>query len=389
MANTYREVTSQTGLGGNIKRRFGGMIVGILLFLGAFPLLWWNEGQLKQQHEGLDWLTETTASVDPREAGSGTEGQPVHLVGMAETSEALTDSLFSLSLNGLLRLNRQVEMYQWKETETTRTEDTAGGGSRTITEYSYSKVWSEEAINSSGFARGGYDNPSMPYQSQWFNARAATLGVFELQDNVITRLDDTAVLPITTYPIEPPIGFIAANETQLFRGEGSLNDPLIGDIRTQFNYVSNQTISVLARQSGTRLAQINTPNNLNYLLVDQGDHTAVQLIEAKRSEEELKAWIFRGVGLLMMLIGVQSIFHFIGSLFGFIPFVRGFVGGIGFLAGFLVALTLGSLTIATAWLAARPSFAIALFGLAAITFIGGTVFGRRNVRKTRDKLANA
>ena len=389
MVEIHREVVSQTGLGGNIKRRFTGMLVGIILFFGAFPLLWWNEGQLRQQHVGLDWLGETAVTVDPSEAGQGTNGQPVHLVGLAETNEALNDRVFNLSLTGLLRLNRQIEMYQWEETETTRTEDTAGGGSRTVKEYSYSKVWSETPINSGSFNRSGYDNPDMPYQSDWHNAQQAQFGVFRLERNIISKLTETAVLPIANYPMQPPAGFEPVTETQFFRGQGSLSDPAIGDMRAQFNYVSNQTISVIAQQSGDRLGTVTTPNDLDYLLVGQGEHTAQDLIETRRSQEEIKAWIIRGVGLLMMLIGVQSIFHFIGSLFGFIPFVRGFVGGIGFVAGFMVALTFGSVTIALAWFAARPSFAMTLLGIAAATFIISTIFGRRNVRKTRAKYANA
>ena len=389
MSDRYTEVVSRRGLGGNIKRRFSGMIIGLILFLAAFPLLWWNEGQLKQQHEGLDWLLQHAVSIDPSEAGAATDGQPVHLIGTPQTEESLTDPLFGLSLTGLIRLKRQVEMYQWKETETTRTRDTPGGGSETIKEYSYSKVWSEDAINSSGFAKRGYDNPRMPFQSEWFDARQASFGVFRLEQNIIRLLDRTETLPLGSYQLTAPDGFAPVSDTSLYRGSGSPSSPELGDLRIQFNYVAIQPVSIIARQSGNHLTDVTTPNNLDYLLVAQGHQAAEQLVEPRRSSEEMKAWIIRGVGILMMLIGVQGIFHFIGSLLGFIPFFRGFVGGIGFLAGLMVALTLGSTTIALAWLAARPIFAIACLGLAAVTLLGGGVFGARNVRKTNRKLAHS
>ena len=85
MPDVYTEVISSTGLGGNIKRRFIGMIIGLILFVAAFPLLWWNEGQLLKQHEGLDWLLQHAIAVDPSEAGSATDGGPVYLVGTPET----------------------------------------------------------------------------------------------------------------------------------------------------------------------------------------------------------------------------------------------------------------------------------------------------------------
>ncbi|MEM6903698.1 MAG: hypothetical protein AAF556_10725, partial [Pseudomonadota bacterium] len=116
MVTKYTEVVSSTGLAGNIKRRGKGAVVGILLFVLAFPLLWWNEGQLKEQHEGLDWLKTNTVSIDPQEAAANTNGQSVHLVGTPKTDETISDQRFGLALNGLLRLKREVEMFQWEET---------------------------------------------------------------------------------------------------------------------------------------------------------------------------------------------------------------------------------------------------------------------------------
>ncbi|MBV6631591.1 MAG: TMEM43 family protein [Alphaproteobacteria bacterium] len=390
MAAKYTEVVSSTGWGGNVKRRGKGAIIGILLFILAFPLLWWNKGQLKEQHEGLDWLKTNTVSIDPREAAADTDGQSVHMIGTPQTDETISDQRFGLALNSLLRLKREVEMFQWKKTETTRTEDTAGGGSRTVKEYTYDRVWSEQFYDSSGFryADKHPNPPTMEYQSRWHNAQNASFGVFRLEQNVIGQLDETRDLPLGGYSITPPEGFQLASETYLFRGAGSLNSPQIGDYRTVFRYVALDPISMIARQSGNRLQSVRTANNLEYLLVGQGQFTAEDLIEKRRGEEELKAWIIRAVGMIMMAIGVQSVFALLGSLLGFIPFVRGLAGGIGFIAGVMVAITLGSLTIAMAWLAARPVFAMGLLAVAATTLIAGGFFGRRKV-KQNNSLAKA
>lgn len=365
----------------------GLMFICMIFFFAAFPVLWWNEAELKQKHKGLDWLLLHSVSIDPAEAGAATDGQPVYLTGTPRTEESLTDPLFGLSLTNLLRLKRQVEMYQWQETESTSTRDTPGGGSETIKEYSYSKIWSENAINSGDFAKSGYDNPPMPYKSEWYNARQARLGVFLLEQNIIRLLDRTQTLPLSSYRVTPE-GFASVNDTSLYRGSSNPASPELGDLRIQFNYVSVQPISIIARQSANYLTYVTTPNNLDYLLVAQGHQTAAQLIETRRSNEEMTAWIVRGVGILMMVMGVQSIFHFIGALLGFIPYVRGFLGGIGYLGGLMVALTLGSTTIALAWMAARPDFALNYFGLAAFGLLGSGVFGTRNVRQTNRKLAH-
>ena len=36
---------SHTSWGGRIKTSFKGLLFGLILFLGAFPLLFWNEGR--------------------------------------------------------------------------------------------------------------------------------------------------------------------------------------------------------------------------------------------------------------------------------------------------------------------------------------------------------
>jgi len=42
--DVFTEVTSQN-IGSRLKDSLGGMCIGALLFFGAFPLLFWNEGQ--------------------------------------------------------------------------------------------------------------------------------------------------------------------------------------------------------------------------------------------------------------------------------------------------------------------------------------------------------
>ena len=45
MSDSYQSVTSR-GLGDNLIESIKGIVVGVILFLVSFPVLWWNEGRL-------------------------------------------------------------------------------------------------------------------------------------------------------------------------------------------------------------------------------------------------------------------------------------------------------------------------------------------------------
>ena len=53
MANVFSETTSQ-GFGQRIKSSFAGIVVGLGMFVAAFPLQWWNEGRAVRRTEGLN-----------------------------------------------------------------------------------------------------------------------------------------------------------------------------------------------------------------------------------------------------------------------------------------------------------------------------------------------
>ena len=64
---------------------------------------------------------------------------------MATTSEILVDPSFGVAQQAI-HLERRVSMYQWRESRESKTEKKLGGGTETITTYSYSKGWSDRPI---------------------------------------------------------------------------------------------------------------------------------------------------------------------------------------------------------------------------------------------------
>src|SRR5262249_16773874 len=101
MPDQFTEVTSQgwfSRLGDSLK----GMIGGFIMFIVAFPLLFWNEGRAvrtyKSQQEGAKAVVSLSADkIDPRY-----EGRLIHVNGTPVADETLTDDQMGVTSKGMV-----------------------------------------------------------------------------------------------------------------------------------------------------------------------------------------------------------------------------------------------------------------------------------------------
>jgi len=140
----FKEVTRQSWfsrIGGAVM----GVLVGLVLFVLAFPLLFWNEGRAVTTYKTLQEGGNIVVSVAADKVDPSNAGRLIHLTGLADTQATLTDPVFGVSAKAL-KLRRTVEMYQWKENSSSETTKKLGGGTETVTEYWYSREWSGELV---------------------------------------------------------------------------------------------------------------------------------------------------------------------------------------------------------------------------------------------------
>ena len=130
MSEEFREI-EEVGLGQNLKNAAGGVLVGFLMFVGAFPLLWWNEGRAVSTAQMLAEAKGGVVSVDSAEDPARHEGKLVHLQGEIAVDQEVVDSTFGVKVKRP-GLERQVEMYQWTERVKTKEEQKVGGGTRRL-----------------------------------------------------------------------------------------------------------------------------------------------------------------------------------------------------------------------------------------------------------------
>jgi hypothetical protein len=365
--NSFTQVTEQSWLG-QLAGSFFAVIFGIVLFFASFVLLYWNEGRAVVAIDSLNAGAHMVVSVPEGTVNPANQGHLVHVSGTVAVGRAAADPMFHITLAGAVRLQRSVSMYQWKETEHTETQKNVGGSQTTRTTYSYAKVWSASAIDSSDFKHpDGHANPVMTLHSGVFNADGVKIGAFRLESSLLQKLSGFETLA-------PPDTATGAGTNPSFRREGeqfyhgaSPQSPAIGDMQVSFEVIKSQPVSVIAAQLGDTLAPFRGNDGRVIELVDLGTRDAGSMFQEAKSQASTLTWILRGVGFVMMVIGITLMAAPLAWLASVLPFLEGVVDAAAFFVGLVLAIPLTLATIAIAWVAHRPLLGVGLLivGVAA------------------------
>jgi hypothetical protein len=378
----YREVTS-TSWGSRIGGSLKGIIFGFILFLVAFPLLFWNEGRTVERYKSLVEGSGLVVTVSGSTVNPANEGQLVHLTDTATTDETLEDSQLGISAQAI-KLRRIVEMYQWQEQSRSHTEKKAGGGTETTTTYSYNKTWSSSLINSSNFKRPSeHQNPSsMPWQSMTREARKVDIGAFQLSPAQVSAINNYSSLDVSAKGIPPQLGNRAQRYMQGYYLGDNPSMPQIGDIRISHEIVQPTTISLVAQQVNNSFIPYQTEAGGTIDILETGAHTAQALFEQEQTANTMLSWLLRAAGLFVMFIGLSMILKPLSVLADVIPMIGNIVGAGTNLIAFIIAAVMSLLTIAIAWIFYRPLLAGALIIGAVALFW----FSRKKVKAAPQKI---
>jgi hypothetical protein len=340
--------------------------VGFALFVASFPLLYWNEGRAVDAIRALDEGAGMVAEASAERADPALQGRLVHVSGWLAAGGAVRDPTFRVGGDGLARLHRTVEMYQWKEHSETTTHKNLGGSETKETTYKYEKVWSESAIDSGRFKRpDGHRNPTMTVYSQTFDAPNVKLGAYRLDPKVLAKVTNFAPLAPDAGGAAPPRDYRRDGD-MLYRG-ASGETPAIGDLRIRFTAVALQPVSVVAAQAGDMLAPFTGRNDHVINLVEVGAVPAAAMFRTAKHEEAVLTWILRAVGFVVMLVGLWLTSSPLSTLLGVLPLLESIAAAGAFVLALLLAVPLTVATIAIAWIVHRPLIGVALLvaGIAA------------------------
>ncbi len=377
--DSYTEVSTESWfsrIGASIK----GILFGLILFIAAFPLLWWNEGRSVERYNSLKEGQGVVVSVAADAVNAANNGKLVHTQGLATTEEILQDDVFNV-LAPAIKLERTVSMYQWKETEKSETSEKVGGSKTTTKTYSYSKDWSDDEINSSSFKQASnHGNPSMPYKSQTFQAQNVTLGAFALNPGQVSRLSGTQ--DFNVQGIQAPARLsgkkLTITGTSFYLGNNPA-DPQIGDMKISFKTLKPSDVSIVAQQQGNSFIAYQTQAGSDIDLLEMGLIDANAMFAAAQSENTIITWLIRAAGFIMMWLGLSMVFKQLSVLAAVLPFLGDLIAmGTGIFA-FLLSLPCTLITIAIAWIAYRPLLAGILITVAVVAIVAMKFMPRRNM----------
>ena len=154
---------------------------------------------------------------------------------------------------------------------------------------------------------------------------------------------------------------IANNILYFGRVPGS---PEVGDVRVTFEKVVPAKVTVMAVVDGDTFKPFKAKNGKRFERLVMGKKSGDEIIEDAKTENNIMLWIFRIVGIMMVIGGLKGIFGFIEMILKVVPFIAGIFGwGVGIVCT-VIGVAWSLIIIALAWLFYRPLLGIALLLLA-------------------------
>ncbi|MGA2501326.1 MAG: TMEM43 family protein, partial [Tepidisphaeraceae bacterium] len=303
-ADTFTEVTTQ-GLFGRIGDSIKGVLVGLVLVVVGAGLLFWNEGRAVKTAKDLAAGAKSVIHIENNAVVSANESKLVHLTATAATTQHLEDKQFGISpKENVLKLRRDVQMYQWKETEKTEKEKNLGGSETTRKTYTYSKTWSDKLIDSTSFKQpGDHANPqTMKFSSQTPVASPINTGAFVLAPELTAKINNFEPLPVAqpeptpAGPEKPAGDATAALPSNLKVADGGYylgadpSSPQIGDTKIMFSVVKSGPVSAIGRQVGNQIGSFIGDNGTDLAMLQIGTVSAADMFKAAEAANRMLTW---------------------------------------------------------------------------------------------------
>ena len=380
MADRFTEVT-RTGYGKRVGRSLSGVIIGLILFVASFVVLFWNEGR-----QDMSLVATQATEIEANQVDSSADGNLVSTSGVLTSEETLGDDY--LMIGDYIALKRTVEMYAWEETTEEETETSTGGSETTTTTYEYDTDWVESVPDSSDFKYPEeHDNPTKEIDSATKTVAEAKVGVYNINTETvtlpnyssITLNEENIILPTTTDIYEET----ELKSNYIFIGEGSFTVPEVGDLRISYSAVkTNLDVTIFGQLDENKI--------VNY--VDEDDNklyriftgTREEAISTLHTEHVASTWIFRAVGFLMMWIGLGALLGPISTVLDFLPFLgkasRSIIGVITF----IIALGLSALTIIISMIV-HSLVAMIIIAIAVIIIIVVLIILMKKAKPSKEK----
>ena len=389
--------TRTTGYGSRLGNSCIAIPMGIILFLVATALLWWNEGRAVHRAQDIKQVAKTAQSIgDISNANTSLDGQLIHTTGTASTEDILSDDLFGIKTNALA-IVRSAEYYQWKENEKHETKDKLGGKQEEIITYTYERDWTADPINSSRFKDPDYQNVNnviWEIEDMRVIASNVSFGTYILpelfiSDIVSKQSDNVSPLMISAdnpalkqlnenvmkslgenirpeaAQVKDSLAYVHVFGNQVYIGFNP-STPSIGDIRLTFEQLAPScNISLIAVPTNGTFTTFQAKHDSNEYELRVGTWTLDQMIKQANDENATLTSILRILGVIIVIAALKMIFGILVTILKLVPFLASIMNlGVSLVCGVL-GFVWSLIVIAIAWIFYRPLLGIALLVIAA------------------------
>ncbi len=346
MADRYTEITHKGWLQ-NISESFMGALFGFVLFCLSFLVLWWNEGRVNPASIAKQSIPLAIERVEQAHSG-----QFVSVSGPIESTELLGDEW--LKPAPYILLMRRSEMYAWTEHKHTETRKEVGGGTTEITTYSYEKKWTEHPSQSAHFKHSvGHENPTQAIKGARLGVKSARIGAYVVDPSYITLpgifnhdalgSQGLTLVPLTSEKLMPNTSARIAKD-YLFRGTGSVDSPVVGDIRIRYYAIEQKRLmTAFGKLDAGRIVPYAYAAEHVFCQIRLGNRD--EAIVHMASEFTTERWILRGIGFGMMTIGILLLSGPIHAILGVLPLLSEISSALFFVISLVIAFGLSSITI--------------------------------------------
>uniref|UniRef100_A0AAY4BDL7 Transmembrane protein 43 n=1 Tax=Denticeps clupeoides TaxID=299321 RepID=A0AAY4BDL7_9TELE len=349
----------------------GGMVVGLGLFALSFYVLFTNEGRALRTAASLD---EGLAQVVSLNSFSGPELQNdhrlVHLSAPLHTAQPLYDPNYKVAVH-TVKLKREVEMYQWVESQESRDYE-ENGEKKSETTYTYSKCLLFLIVTC--------DTPqhtsAMAVEAVTVVAPEVYIGPFVLSKGLVDQINNFQTLSLKGLPWTDP--FLTVDEDYFYHTPNP-RSPQVGDVRVRFTYAGlsgegswpgrAQAASVVAMQRGDQLRAFKTKSGDTLEILYTEELSAEEVFAHEHEYNNMRTWALRAGGWALMFLGISLTTQILYTLVDWVPVLRELVSLGLKIFSLSVSCSLSLLTISAGWLYYRPLMAVFLSALALVPIV--------------------
>ncbi len=348
------QVVVKKGFGQRFSNSLAALPIGILLLIIGIFMLASNEKKAVTNQKDVVEMRKTYVEVDSKSVDANNNGKLVVTSGkLVYSPDKMIDSTFGISFVTPI-LERKVEVFEWVEDR----EDT-----NDTTTYTYHKEWKDELISSAKFnTPAGHQNPTyIAYEKDSFRTKSLTVGAFTLSEKFVNALSASSDLKAIPEDVQLPEGYKVVGN--YITNTADMANPQVGDIRISYKYGDYTDVTVLGNQTDSRIDSFKTKKGSSIVRLEHGILSGDEVITNIENENNMMKWVFRILGTILIIIGLNLLTSPITNLAAYVPFLGGLVNGAVGLVMFILGLAISLVVIAISWFVVRPLLSIVLIAL--------------------------